>query len=174
MKPWIGIAVLDWVGEGIDDLYPDDVPNDWQLTWLANLVMSVVLPPTRWQRASEAQIRAWVEDTQDNFWFYLLCETPEQLEQAHQIASCFGQQFGGIIITFSVEAADTTRPYDLLTLGQEVLNYQADTLRQGQQQIRTWRDGFTGNHGLILLSGKYRRAARDLHALLALLGVTND
>lgn len=172
MSRWIGVAMLDWSGEALTHFYPEDIPEEWQLTWLANHAMAVVISPEHWLNVSEHQVRDWVAQTQENFWFYLLCDTEDQLASARTVAGYFPQQCGGIVTRFVPQTA--LHDVAVLVIGDAVLSYQAETLRQGQKMIREWLTHFQGDHGLILLTGEMRTQVQALQSLLALLGVSYD
>ena len=51
--------------------YPDDLPEDWQLSYYNTRFQAVYLPAAIWQAASEATWGQWLFDTQDGFYFVL-------------------------------------------------------------------------------------------------------
>jgi hypothetical protein len=51
--------------------YPDDLPEDWQLSYYATRFQAVWLPAALWQDASDATWGAWLHDTHDGFHFVL-------------------------------------------------------------------------------------------------------
>lgn len=57
----------DWRG----GFYPDILPDDWRLTFYANRLRGVLVPAEAWERADAAQVRAWAEDTYEEFRFVL-------------------------------------------------------------------------------------------------------
>jgi uncharacterized protein YecE (DUF72 family) len=52
-------------------LYPDDLPEDWLLSYYNTQFQVVYLPAAVWQAASEATWAQWLDDTQDGFRFVL-------------------------------------------------------------------------------------------------------
>jgi uncharacterized protein YecE (DUF72 family) len=52
-------------------LYPDDLPEDWLLSYYNTQFQAVYLPAAVWQAASEATWAQWLNDTQDGFRFVL-------------------------------------------------------------------------------------------------------
>ncbi len=60
----------DWVGP----FYPDDMPEEWQLTYYANFFHTVVIPAAAWGDDPAAQAAQWREDVHDKFVF--VAETP--------------------------------------------------------------------------------------------------
>ena len=52
-------------------LYPDDLPDDWLLSYYNTQFQAVYLPATVWQGASSATWAQWLYDTRDDFYFVL-------------------------------------------------------------------------------------------------------
>ncbi len=171
MSRWIGVALLGWSDGELTDFYPEDLPEEWRLTWLSNLAMAVVIPPEQWLSVSGDQVQAWIEQTQENFWFYLWCDDERQLQQAETLAGHFSQQFAGVIADFVPTHSADKR--EILSIGHSALLYPDTSLREGQKRIRAWLDDFHDDHGLIVLTGKARLQVKEVQSLLALLGVGN-
>jgi hypothetical protein len=51
--------------------YPDDLPEDWQLSYYNTRFQAVHLPAAFWQAASPAAWAQWLHDTRDGFHFVL-------------------------------------------------------------------------------------------------------
>jgi len=51
--------------------YPDDLPQDWLLSYYNTQFQAVYLPAAVWQAASAATWAQWLHDTQDGFYFVL-------------------------------------------------------------------------------------------------------
>lgn len=62
--------------------YPEDLPDDWLLSYYNTQLQAVYLPAAVWQAASEATWAQWLHDTRDGFYFVLEPATPEW-EAAH-------------------------------------------------------------------------------------------
>lgn len=56
--------------------YPDDLPEDWLLSYYNTQFQAVYLPATVWQAAPEASWTQWLGDTQDGFYFVLEAAEP--------------------------------------------------------------------------------------------------
>jgi len=56
-----------WAGE----FYPEDLPEDWRLTYYNTQLRAVFLPHALWAGATVTEIRRWVEDTHPGFRFVL-------------------------------------------------------------------------------------------------------
>ncbi|MBD3669396.1 MAG: hypothetical protein HUJ29_01375 [Gammaproteobacteria bacterium] len=54
-----------------DRLYPEDLPEDWRITYYSNEFSVVLLPLSRLAEADEEEVETWVEDTHDSFRFVL-------------------------------------------------------------------------------------------------------
>ncbi|MBI3432376.1 MAG: hypothetical protein HY018_09230 [Hydrogenophilales bacterium] len=57
----------EWRGS----LYPEDLPDDWLLSYYNTQFQAVYLPAAVWQVASDADWAQWLQDTQDGFCFVL-------------------------------------------------------------------------------------------------------
>lgn len=57
----------DWRGR----FYPEDLPDDWMLSYYNTQFQAVYLPAAMWQAASDAVWAQWLGDTQDGFCFVL-------------------------------------------------------------------------------------------------------
>ncbi|MES2369146.1 MAG: hypothetical protein V4554_06605 [Pseudomonadota bacterium] len=57
----------DWRGS----FYPEDLPDDWMLSYYNTQFQAVYLPAVMWQAASDAIWAQWLGDTQDGFCFVL-------------------------------------------------------------------------------------------------------
>lgn len=167
---WIGVAALDWTSVGLSGFYPDDVPQEWQLTWYANFCMAVVIPPERWLQADSELVAQWCEQTQDNFWFYLLCDTSEQVEQAVDLSYVFNGKFGGLILAADVSVVESLS-IPVLHLGSSALRCTEVNLRSARSVINTWLATFSGDHGLVLLDGQMSGQIKEVQTLLELMGV---
>jgi len=51
--------------------YPDDMPDEWLLSYYNTQFQAVYLPTTVWQAASEATWAQWLYDTREGFFFVL-------------------------------------------------------------------------------------------------------
>jgi hypothetical protein len=169
-SPWIGVAALDWDEAGLPGFYPDDVPQEWQLTWYANFCMAVVIPPTRWLQADARLVAQWCEQTHENFWFYLLCDTAEQVNQALHLSYTFNGKFGGLILAADLPAVDS-RSIPVLQFGDSALRCDDTNLRSAQKTIARWQCSFSGEHGLIVLDGLMAKQIKEVQTLLELMGV---
>jgi hypothetical protein len=85
---------------GPDDAYPDDLPEDWRLTYLANLLDAVLVPAELWSEAVPATLEQWLRDTPDGFGFYL--EDPAgQMTPARwqRLRGALGERLRGLVST---------------------------------------------------------------------------
>jgi hypothetical protein len=84
-----------WNGE----FYPDDLPEDWRLAFYSNEFRAVVVPLSVWSGLDPVEVERWVEDTPEEFVFYL--EVDDLLLDWRQFAEAvkpLGPQLGGIIL----------------------------------------------------------------------------
>jgi hypothetical protein len=168
-SPWIGVAVLDWQSPHLRSFYPTDVPQEWQLTWYANFCMAVVISPTRWLRADAALVAQWCEQTHENFWFYMLCETSEQVNQALHLSPSFNGKLGGLILAADVPTVELIS-IPVLQFGLSALRCDDANLRATHKTIATWLASFSAIHGLVVLEGPITGKIKEVQTLLELMG----
>ncbi|WP_324778959.1 DUF72 domain-containing protein [Thiobacillus sedimenti] len=63
----VGWAHPEWRGR----FYPEDLPDDWMLSYYNTQFQAVYLPAAVWQAASAATWARWLDDTLDGFCFLL-------------------------------------------------------------------------------------------------------
>jgi len=83
----VGWRHASWKG----DFYPDDLPEDWQLSFYNTQFRCVYLPAESWRNASDETVANWLQDTREGFRFVLA--TPDgDSEEADRQASRFGER----------------------------------------------------------------------------------
>ena len=66
------VGAVDWQHPGWRDrLYPEEMPDDWLLSYYNSQFNAVYLPAAVWQAASEATWAQWLDDTLAGFYFVL-------------------------------------------------------------------------------------------------------
>jgi hypothetical protein len=66
------VGAVNWVHPAWRQaFYPDDLPDDWLLSYYNTQFQSVFLPVALWRSASEATWAQWLNDTQEGFYFVL-------------------------------------------------------------------------------------------------------
>lgn len=53
------------------DFYPADLPEDWQLPFYNTQFHCVCLPAEEWQKADDAEVAGWLQETRADFRFVL-------------------------------------------------------------------------------------------------------
>lgn len=83
----VGWAHAAWKG----DFYPEDLPEDWQLSFYNTQFRCVYLPHALWKNATDAEVAGWLDDTLERFRFVL--GAPETFdEQDAAKARRFGER----------------------------------------------------------------------------------
>ncbi len=91
----IRVGACDWDhAHWQGDFYPDDLPQDWRLSYYANEFSTVLVPEARW-RAEGVDFEQWAEDVHEGFRFYFL--TADRSADETQIKSCLGAAFAGFV-----------------------------------------------------------------------------
>lgn len=97
-------------GPGDTAFYPDDLPEDWRLTYFANVLDAVVLGEDVWRQADAQLIEQWRRDVPDSFRFYLRAdETGEGLSGGLTPRGCLGERFGGWLAVHDRHGASDLR-----------------------------------------------------------------
>ena len=66
------VGAVDWQHPAWRDrFYPEEMPDDWLLSYYNSQFNAVYLPAAVWQAASEASWAQWLDDTLDGFFFVL-------------------------------------------------------------------------------------------------------
>jgi hypothetical protein len=82
-----------------DDFYPEDLPEDWQLSYYSNEFRAVVVPAADFAGIDPLEVERWEEDTGEDFQFYLEVEDLF-LDWARfaGVVKPLGAQLGGILL----------------------------------------------------------------------------
>jgi hypothetical protein len=79
--------------------YPDDLPEDWRLSYYSNEFSAVVVPASEWVGLDTVEIERWVEDVPEEFLFYLEIEDPlTDWEQTAEVINPLGDRLGGLLL----------------------------------------------------------------------------
>jgi len=60
----------DWSG----NFYPDDLPQDWQLTYYSNAFNCVLVPVEYWCEQKMPDCEEWLESVHEEFRFHIACD----------------------------------------------------------------------------------------------------
>ena len=85
--------------QGSGDFYPEDLPEDWQLSYYANEFPSVLVPAASWQ-AESAELEDWCDEVHEGFRFYLQrdVKASADIEKiSAQAKQQLGLQFAGFV-----------------------------------------------------------------------------
>jgi len=70
--PLVLVGAMNWDLPGWrGSFYPEDLPDDWLLSYYNTQFQAVYLPAAVWQAASDMDWAQWLQDTQDGFCFVL-------------------------------------------------------------------------------------------------------
>ena len=84
---------------GDADFYPDDLPEDWRLTYFANALDGVALDAAAWGPVDSGRIAQWCSDVPASFAFYLHHDpSAEALATSAGVQALIGERFGGWIL----------------------------------------------------------------------------
>lgn len=68
--PQLRLGVFGW-NDGFQEsnIYPDDLPNEWRLTYISNMVDVVVIPFAELMAADQDTVEEWEDETHENLGF---------------------------------------------------------------------------------------------------------
>lgn len=94
------VAAHGWSHPGwCDDFYPEDLPEDWQLSFYSNEFRAVVVPASAWSIEDPLEIERWAEDTSEDFVFYLeVVGLQTDWVRLAEAVKPLGEQLGGILL----------------------------------------------------------------------------
>lgn len=91
------VGTYGWVHpEWMENFYPDDLPEDWQLDYYANEFACVIVPVDTWITASTDDFQQWQDVVDEEFRFYL--ELPDKVESLPEGVEQLGELLGGYIL----------------------------------------------------------------------------
>lgn len=80
-------------GVPAEALYPDGLPPEWRLTYLANELWGVCVPRARWQAARPDTLAQWRQEVPARFRFFLACQPGDR--QPSFTEQPLGERLGG-------------------------------------------------------------------------------
>lgn len=93
----------DWHG----DFYPDDLPEDWRLAYYGNEFRAVVVPAAYWETVDSVEVERWVEDTREQFTFYLeVVDLATDWDRFERLLAPLFPRTGGILLRPTMVDAD--------------------------------------------------------------------
>ena len=94
------VAVRGWSHPSWNgSFYPDDLPEDWQLSYYGNEFNAVVVPASGWVGLDYVEVERWVEDVPEKFLFYLEVEdNSTDWEQTADFIKPLSSRLGGILL----------------------------------------------------------------------------
>jgi Protein of unknown function DUF72 len=94
------VAARGWAHAAwVDSFYPEDLPEDWRLSYYSNEFRAVVVPAADFAAVDPLEVERWAEDTGEDFIVYL--EIENQLTDWAAFAQTIkplGSRLGGILL----------------------------------------------------------------------------
>lgn len=126
--------------------YPDDLPEDWQLSYYANEFRVVLVPADYWQWPNGYEVDEWIDAVDEGFRFYLEYPHLENLdEQRHFQAQCevLGEFLGGVVVENGVELTAMGLSCPVVCPGKQDDELCIGLLDEGFEDLRGVRDWLT-------------------------------
>lgn len=167
----IQVGALGWRRRDFQGVfYPLDLPREWRLSYYANALPCVLVPPGYWLEGPLPDVAMWREEVPEGFEFHVLVDT--RLLQARrwpairEAMGALGPALGGVVLSGPARAARTAwealravcPPRAKLCVDHDV----ADPLAPA----RCWRPGLDGSGAVGLCSLPARVQPRVLRAML--------
>lgn len=111
-----------WAGS----FFPDDLPEDWRLTYYSNEFSGVLVPVSLWRVADAKSVRAWKEAVAEEFLFYLEFGTAEDYRHVERTRQSLHPHFGGLVPP-GPNIMHANEPWDLRKLGQRLTQLAGET-----------------------------------------------
>lgn len=97
----IEVAPYGWRGQAWDGFYPEDLPAEWRLDYLANEFFAAVVPCSDWADESDEELSGWMQQVSSDFLFYWELPAGEEASvrrlQRLRGGSEFNRRWGGVI-----------------------------------------------------------------------------
>lgn len=98
-EPRLRIGPCGWDHPGWQGgFYPDDLPADWRLGFIATAAQAVLIPAGDWVSAGAVGCARWAAEVPDTFRFYLEVDEPERLAPAGACGAALGDRLGGLLL----------------------------------------------------------------------------
>ena len=102
----IRIGALGWKHDHwLGEFYPEDLPEDWQLSYYSNEFPAVLVPENDWKENVE-NLDEWAEEVSDGFRFYFQV-ADECVPDVAEINKQLGDSFAGFVVGQSGESETT-------------------------------------------------------------------
>ena len=159
--------------------YPEDLPDEWRLTYYANEFGGVLVPAERWQAADETVLHEWIDDVHEKFLFYIELTQPQPTPAEETKAIALGRHFAAWVWPQRDRSEGPVTPCRLLGLPGSSHAYLLDAALLGdlknQKQLLEHLAKAAGGEGNLPLflhgSGWSVERLRQLSQLSQLLGL---
>ncbi len=155
----------DWQGV----FYPHDLPGEWRLSYYANQLSCVLVPPDYWLEGPLPDVAMWREDVPEGFEFHVLIDDgllrARRWPAVRAALGALGPALGGVVLAGPVAGARAAWE-ELRAICPGPVRVCLDhEMADGPSLTRCWRPGREGAGaiGLCTLPGPVRpRALRGL------------
>ncbi|MEN8177108.1 MAG: hypothetical protein ABFS39_00630 [Pseudomonadota bacterium] len=86
----------------VEEFYPEDLPEDWRLSYFANEFSEVLVPQVSWVDAGTDQLQSWIDDVSEDFRFFLEISDPVELSICDKQAEVLGSNLGGLVLAQNI------------------------------------------------------------------------
>jgi len=104
------VGTCGWLHESwLGDFYPEDMPQEWQLDYYANIFRVVLVPESLWMKWDEGALEECVDAVEGEFGFYLRVEEEVSAAKSNQIQLVqqgLGSLLTGVVVFSEVEVPE--------------------------------------------------------------------
>lgn len=141
MSLFIVIGARGWKHpEWEQSYYPEELPDDWQLSFYSHTFHAVLVPWQDWSKVDD--VSGWLEDIDDEFRFFfeLPADRLSEQERLGLFSEQLGQNWGGVVVV-GHEAAGALPDnwHDALPAG--IVEQDPDALDGSGREALSWRPG---------------------------------
>ena len=164
-----------WSLADADTFYPDDLPEDWRLTYFANAFPAVLVPAALWQERSVHELSDWRADVHAGFRFFLDCPATSDQHARMRAAAALGPALAAFVMDQPKHvprdcrnlrwllAPQATEPEGIALLAPRPLNTDL-------RSARGWLDALPHRHCLVILDTPTASELDAWQQLIALMG----
>lgn len=164
-EDYLKVGTYDWIHpEWQSEFYPEDLPEDWQLSYYANEFSVVLVPEVKWS-AKDVDLEEWSDDVPENFLFYLQCKQLPDNARQDEVKKCLANKFGGFVSEDQCKESE----YKNIVSGVAIIDASSHSLREW----RAWLESNASTLNAVFLNGSplILKNLRDFKSLVEMLNL---
>lgn len=150
VRPEIRVGARGWEFEQWSgEFYPDDLPEDWRFSFYSNDFQAVLIPSQQLTQYSLDDWQEWIEDTSEDFWFYIEVSESASWKDVEPYLKLFSEKLKGIVISIEelgsldalaglINKAKILAPVTIRRIGNNVSDQDMATLQSCYEVNQCW------------------------------------